>query len=228
MVSANWEAGLFLRTPFTEGCDGVNYQTLAPWPLEYAVLLVPLRSVQFSSAIIPYQAVATVDVPARGVRLALAACVPLARNRDRLSLGLAVCCVHAHLFGGCDFMYLKKKVWRQYHAIRITLRSCSCWLRVSATCRSYCYAPVHQRYAASRKAARPARQPVHRGDRVHLCARVKRMHNLPVATAKPTVLAGRKLPVLVLQSYRTVAFEKDRSKMRLATPVSTANPRGWP
>ena len=25
-----WEAGLFLRTPFTEGCDGVNYQTLPP------------------------------------------------------------------------------------------------------------------------------------------------------------------------------------------------------
>ena len=26
----DWEAGLFLRTPFTEGCDGVNYQTLPP------------------------------------------------------------------------------------------------------------------------------------------------------------------------------------------------------
>ena len=25
------------------------YKALAPWPLEYAVLLVPLRSVQFSS-----------------------------------------------------------------------------------------------------------------------------------------------------------------------------------
>ena len=25
-----WEAGSFLRTPFTEGCDGVNYQTLPP------------------------------------------------------------------------------------------------------------------------------------------------------------------------------------------------------
>ena len=25
-----WEAGLFLRTPFTEGCDGANYQTLPP------------------------------------------------------------------------------------------------------------------------------------------------------------------------------------------------------
>ena len=24
------EAGLFLTTPFTEGCDGVNYQTLPP------------------------------------------------------------------------------------------------------------------------------------------------------------------------------------------------------
>ena len=28
---------------------GVNYQTLPPSPLEYAVLLAPLRSVQFSS-----------------------------------------------------------------------------------------------------------------------------------------------------------------------------------
>ena len=34
------------ETPFTEGCGGVNYQTLPPWPLEHAVLLVPLRSVQ--------------------------------------------------------------------------------------------------------------------------------------------------------------------------------------
>ena len=47
--------GLFLTTPFTEGCDGVNvnYQTLPPGRsntrLEHAVLLVPLRSVQFSS-----------------------------------------------------------------------------------------------------------------------------------------------------------------------------------
>ena len=24
------EAGLFLTTPFTEGCEGVNYQTLLP------------------------------------------------------------------------------------------------------------------------------------------------------------------------------------------------------
>ena len=42
-----WEAGLFLRTPFTEGCDGVNYQTLPPGHSR-AALLVPLRSVQFS------------------------------------------------------------------------------------------------------------------------------------------------------------------------------------
>ena len=27
MASGMGEAGLFLRTPFTEGCDGVNYQT---------------------------------------------------------------------------------------------------------------------------------------------------------------------------------------------------------
>jgi hypothetical protein len=39
-----WEAGFFLTTPFTEGCDGLNYQTSPcpppPWPLK-------LRSVQF-------------------------------------------------------------------------------------------------------------------------------------------------------------------------------------
>jgi hypothetical protein len=39
-----WEAGLFLTTPFTAGCDGFNYQTSPcpppPWPLK-------LRSVQF-------------------------------------------------------------------------------------------------------------------------------------------------------------------------------------
>ena len=41
-----WEAGSFLRTPFTDGCDGAN-SNLAPSPLKYVVLLDPLHSVQF-------------------------------------------------------------------------------------------------------------------------------------------------------------------------------------
>ena len=30
LYGIHWEAGLFLRTPFTEGCDGV---IIKPWPL---------------------------------------------------------------------------------------------------------------------------------------------------------------------------------------------------
>ena len=47
-VYPHWEAGLFLRTAFTEGCDGVRYQTLPPSRSNKLVLLAPLRSVQFS------------------------------------------------------------------------------------------------------------------------------------------------------------------------------------
>ena len=40
--------GLCVHRSFTEGYGGVNLSNLAPWPLEYAVLLVSLRSVQFN------------------------------------------------------------------------------------------------------------------------------------------------------------------------------------
>ena len=52
------DAGLCLRTPLTEGCDGVNNQTLPPGRSEFNVLfcnctfnLDPLRFVQFSSGL---------------------------------------------------------------------------------------------------------------------------------------------------------------------------------
>ena len=43
-----WAAGLFLRTPFTEGCAGANKKA-APLAVNNVALLVPLRSVEFNS-----------------------------------------------------------------------------------------------------------------------------------------------------------------------------------
>ena len=46
-----WEAGLFLRNPFLEGCDGVHYQTLPPG--RWNMLYFQTHFVQFSWFDIP-------------------------------------------------------------------------------------------------------------------------------------------------------------------------------